>query len=145
MSSGATARPTGFRWRIWFWKPLLVAAFLAFLTLWTVALLSPVPPEAKEQLGGEWQAFLFGKCLHIGSYAFLTVLAGLLPLPRRGRWLVLALLVLHAVTTETIQPYFGRGGSIKDVGIDSVGMALGLLVGWRWWRAGEARSPLARG
>jgi len=57
------------------------AVFAAFLTAWTIALLSPVPHQSAERvLGDPFSVFVFGKGLHISGYAFLAVLGGTLPL-----------------------------------------------------------------
>jgi hypothetical protein len=54
--------------------------------------------------------------------------------------LFVAFLSLHGIVTECLQPYVGRGGALADVGLDHLGIALGLAIGWRWWRdQGPAR------
>ena len=71
--------------------------------------------------------------LHAGAYAFLTVLASFLPVRRSLFWIVVAALALHAIGTEIGQTYVpNRHGSVRDVLIDWVGIAVGLLV-LRWW------------
>jgi VanZ family protein len=116
--------------------------FIAFLTAWTVALLSPVPHESAQRvLGGPWQEFLFGKGLHITAYAFLAVLGGTLPF-RGWRWTwVLVGLVAHGGVTEFFQQFTGRTARLEDVGLDAIGAAIGGLVvlGWRALRGGRVR------
>ena len=109
-----------------------VLALLTLLGLWTWKLLepTPVPEKLSGWLAGDWQ-FLLAKALHLGGYAFLTVLAVTLPVPDRRRWSCAALLALHAVATEIGQTYVpGRFGSVRDVLIDCAGIGLGVLV-WR--------------
>src|SRR5215208_3395192 len=110
-----------------------VAVFAAFLTAWTIALLSPVPHQsAAHFLGGPFWVFIFGKGLHISAYAFLAVLGGTLPL-RNGKWTwVLIGLVVHGGVTEFFQQFVGRTARLEDVGLDAIGVALGGLVVWRW-------------
>lgn len=108
--------------------------FAAFLIAWTIALLLPVPHESAEKvLGDDFGVFLFGKSLHIGSYAFLTVLGGTVAAFGRRWWWVLPGLLAHGSAIEIIQPHVGRTGRIEDVGLDLIGIAIGGLVilGWR--------------
>ena len=115
--------------------------FVLLLVAWTIALLSPVPQAAKEVLGGERAAFWFGKCLHVGTYAFLTIMGGTLRLSRRWRFVLLGLLSLHAFATEFFQQFVGRGASCRDVGLDHIGILLGIAVSWKWWRQLFAAEP----
>lgn len=104
--------------------------FAVFLGLWTWKLLQPVPvPEAlTAELGADWR-FLLAKCLHAGAYAFLTVLAFALPVPRYWHWFLVGLLALHGAATEYGQTFVpNRSGSVRDVIIDCVGIALGVLA-----------------
>jgi VanZ family protein len=79
-----------------------------------------------------WQ-FWVVKTGHVSAYALLSLLTGCLPLapgPRAGMWL---LLFGHACLTEYIQLFVpGRYGSLRDVGLDSVGIALGWAVFTAW-------------
>jgi VanZ family protein len=109
---------------------LPVAAFLVFLALWTYELLAenPVPEAVSRAIPDEWK-FWLAKGLHVAGYAFLTVLAALLPVPRWCFWAVIAGLLLHGVGTEVGQTYVsGRHGSFRDVLLDWAGIACGLLV-----------------
>jgi VanZ family protein len=76
----------------------------------------------------------FGKTLHIGAYAFLTVLGGSQTLTRRGRWLLLVGLSLHGCATEFLQGFVERGASWWDVLRNYAGIVVGVLVGWYWWK-----------
>src|SRR5262245_6964385 len=122
-------------------RPLAIVhliCFLGFLAAWTVVLLRPVP-EAPKRVLTDWEAFIVGKCLHVGAYAFLAALGGTMALLRR-RWpWVLVALVAHGAMTEFFQQFVGRGASVKDVGLDSIGIALGGLVAWAIRRFGDRR------
>ena len=117
-------------------RPALhTAVFFSCFALWTFGLLMPIPKaSASKVLGGEGGVHLFGKMLHIGAYAFLTVLGGSMPLTRRQLWLLLTGLSFHAFATEFLQQFVDRGSSLRDAGLDHLGIALGIAVGWRWWR-----------
>lgn len=125
---------------------LHVFAFAIALTAWTIALLSPVPHQsAQEVLGGDWQVFLFGKGLHIGVYAALTVLGGTaVRFGRRWGW-VLPGLLLHGSLIEVIQPHVGRTGSVRDVGLDAIGIGLGGLVVLAWRSLRRPEGPTSPG
>jgi VanZ family protein len=111
-------------------RVLPFAAFLLFLGLWTWKLLEPNPvPEPVARGISLDVMFLLAKVAHAAGYAFLTVLASLLPVRRTYFWLVVAALVLHAVGTEIGQTFVdNRSGSVRDVLIDWIGIALGLLA-----------------
>jgi VanZ family protein len=115
---------------------LHVAAFVFCFVCWTIALLVPVPhKEAEVVIGGADSQFWFGKTLHVCAYAFLTVLGGSITLTRTQRWFILALMSFHGFATEFFQQFVpGRTAAWRDVGLDHIGIALGILVGWRWWR-----------
>lgn len=123
---------------------LHAAIFVAFLTAWTIALLSPVPTESAERtLGSAFWVFIFGKCLHISAYAFLAVLGGTIVLLGRNREFVFLGLVAHGIITEYVQQYVGRTGSLRDVCLDAVGISIGWIVVTIWRRIAKRRS--ARG
>lgn len=124
------------------------AAFLFFLGLWTWELLAenPVPESVHRAIPDGWH-FYMAKGLHVGAYAFLTVLAGLLPVNRfvfRG---AVALLALHGIAGEVGQTFVpGRTGSARDVVLDWVGLGLGLAaLGLGRRVLTPARSALPRG
>lgn len=109
--------------------------FFLCLTLWTVGLLMPVPRDsASKVLGGDSGMHLFGKSLHVGAYVFLTLLGGSMAMARGQRWLLLGALSFHAFATEFLQQFANRGASWRDVGLDHLGIAIGVAVGWCWWR-----------
>jgi VanZ family protein len=92
----------------------------------------PVPDEVTKKLSEDWK-FVAAKSLHAGAYAFLTVLAVTLPVPRRWRWVFVGLLALHGVGTEIGQTFVPhRTGTVRDVLIDWAGIALGALAWFAW-------------
>ncbi|HZU36703.1 MAG TPA: VanZ family protein [Gemmataceae bacterium] len=111
------------------------------VAVWTTALLTLFPVEISRQVLPENLRFPTAKTLHVSAYAFLAFLTVLLPARGRVRWLLIAFLSLHAFATEYLQTFIGRGGALADVGLDHIGILLGLLIGWRWWR----EPGLARG
>ena len=109
--------------------------FLVFLGLWTWKLLEPVPvpPQLAGGLSGQMRLIL-AKCLHLGGYTFLTVLALTLPAPRRCQIFLLVLLILHAAGSEYGQSLVpNRTGKVTDVLLDWFGIGLGVFA-VRWWR-----------
>ena len=121
-------------------RRLHVLALLVFLGLWTWKLLepNPVPEAVSAWLPGEWR-FGAAKSLHVGAYAFLTVLAVSLPVSGYWRWFVVGLLALHGVATEIGQTFVpGRGGSARDVLSDWAGVGLGVLC---WFFLSGGRKP----
>jgi hypothetical protein len=128
-----------------------LGVFAGFLIAWTIALLVRVPHESAERvLGNKDNLFLFAKSVHICAYAYLTVLGGTVAMFGRRWWWVLPGLVLHGGLTEFLQNFTGRTGRIEDVGLDSIGIALGTLaiLGWRQFmksrdRRAEASNPEA--
>jgi VanZ family protein len=126
--------PVRSRWR----TVLPFVAFAVVLAVWTWELLAenPVPPEVSALIPDGWK-FWLAKGLHVVGYAFLTVLAAVLPVPRLYFWLAVALLGLHGIATEIGQTFVnGRHGSVRDVLLDWAGVGLGLAANWlvRWWR-----------
>jgi VanZ family protein len=113
------------RWLIW----------LVYVTVWTTMLVVPVPDVGNWTLAARIDLkYLVAKTLHIGAYTLLTVLTGWLRPPARWRLLLLFFIMAHATVTELVQLHVpGRTGTLEDVGIDHCGVALGLLVSWRWW------------
>ena len=116
---------------------LHLITFLVFLTLWTIALLIPIPQaEAEKTFGSKERVFFFGKGLHISAYAFLTMLGG----SRVWGWpkylWILFGLPAHGAATEILQGYTGRGPRVEDFLLDSCGVMVGtilLLAGaWIW-------------
>jgi VanZ family protein len=122
------------RWPIWG----------IYTVAWSMALLVPNPvylvlshgPGGKKiDPALEWGLFLFAKTLHVMAYALAAVLTGWLRAPGRWRWVLLAFWSLHACGTEFGQLFVPtRTGSLRDVGLDHLGLLIGVALTWRWWR-----------
>ena len=56
--------------------------------------------------------------------------------------MVMFALTVHASATELLQvvlkDYCHRGGSLEDVGLDHLGIAIGFVVSWQWWTRPDA-------
>lgn len=105
-----------------------------FVAFWSRGLLMPNPidPGNDEVLG--YKLFLFSKTLHVTAYAVFAVLSGWLQVPWRLRWLLIAFMSAHAIGTEYFQNFVPtRHASWRDVGLDLLGMTLGILISWKWW------------
>jgi hypothetical protein len=117
----------------------------AWLVAWSIALLTPQPVRLAQAIIPPDSLIPYTKVLHVGAYALLTGLGGWLALTTgRWRWVLLGFLSLHALGTEFLQQFIPlRTASWGDVGLDHVGIALGLVSGWKWWRpgAGELSGP----
>lgn len=112
------------RWTFW----------VGCVTAWTVALLTTFPVEVSRRVLPSDIQFPTAKVLHVSAYAFLTALAAWLPARGRAFWLLVAFLSLHGFATEYLQTFVpSRGGSLRDVALDHLGILLGLAIGWRWW------------
>jgi VanZ family protein len=106
------------------------ALFALVLGVWTYEVLAenPVPDSVMRLIPTGWR-FWLAKGLHVAAYAVLTLLAAWLPIPRALFWLVIAGLLLHGVGTEFGQTFTAnRSGSLRDVVLDWVGVAAGLLT-----------------
>jgi VanZ family protein len=117
---------------IWRWL-----AWSLFLLAWTLALLTPQPVQVADAVLPDDAVFPTSKALHVTAYALLAILTAALPLRHRTRWWLLGLLVLHAAGTEFGQQFVPpRTGSLRDVGLDQVGLVLGVVCTWKWWLGG---------
>jgi hypothetical protein len=113
------------RWTIW----------LALFGSWALALLTPQPVEVEKRVLPAEALFSASKGLHIAAYAFLTCAGAWLPPWRGQRRLPVALMSLHGCATEFFQLFVpSRHGCLEDVGIDHIGIALGLLLSFSRWR-----------
>jgi hypothetical protein len=123
---------SSWRWLIWKF----------YVTLWTIALLSPVIPETGmahvDEFISPWR-YLLAKAVHVTAFAVMTILTGWLHAPARYRWLLVFFLMAHATATEMGQwgmqqmEWSVRTGHLHDVAYDDVGILIGLLVSWKWW------------
>ena len=77
---------------------------------------------------------LFAKSVHIALYAIFAVLTGSLRVSPSWRLPLLFFVMAHGAATEFLQQFVPeRNGSVSDVLFDHLGIALGLLVSWKWW------------
>jgi hypothetical protein len=120
--------PQSWRWLLW----------LGYAAAWTTALLMPVPQVdllTEEGAGIDLQ-YLFSKCVHVSAYAVFAGLSAWLRVPARYRAPLLFVVMVHAPATELLQNLTShRTGCLEDVGFDHLGVAIGLLLTWRWWTA----------
>jgi VanZ family protein len=126
-----------------YWPRLTVRRWLcAFYALsWSIALIVPVPIKPRDPSWVE-PLWTFSKSLHVAAYAVFAGLCAWMLLPCRYRWLLIVLLLGHAMLTEYVQylthDFFGRTGQWSDVGLDAIGIVLGVSVMWKWWWAAAA-------
>jgi VanZ family protein len=117
------ARHRGLRGAASRWLPVAVWAAVIFV-------LSSIP-DLGTGLGG-WDLVL-RKLGHAGEFA---VLGALLARALRSAWPAFALGAVYAISDEVHQVFVpGRAGSVLDVGIDAVGVALGVVLWRRFARA----------
>jgi VanZ family protein len=113
-------------------------AWGVYVLLWTTLLVMPartIDELAAKEIP-EGFKYVLAKSLHVSAYAVLTLLCGWLRVRARFRWLLMFFLMGHATLTEMIQyhvPALGRTGELNDVAFDQFGIALGLLLSWKWW------------
>ena len=123
------------RWSVW----------LAYVALWSTALLTPHPIRAAQALIPADYIFLSAKLLHFTAYAVLAVLSVWLRVPARFRGPLYALLFAHGAATELLQTFVPlRHPAVRDVAIDSLGLLAGLALSWGLYLARRDREPLRR-
>jgi VanZ family protein len=133
-------RASGWRWLAW----------LAWLLISTVLLVGPSVARIFRQgidtganVPLDTTIYLLSKAFHVSAYALLAALTGLLLAPRRTRFLLLLLLSVHAFGTEYLQRFApGRTGTLQDVGLDHLGLLLGLALTWKCWIRSRAPAPV---
>jgi hypothetical protein len=127
-------------WQYGNWlRATIVLLWVGLFIAWTVLLLVPVPSEAVRVVGGPKNSFWVSKILHVSVYAIFALLVTWLPVARRWRFLLIVLLIIHGGATEYLQQFVHRGSSWRDFGLDSLGVSLGFLLGWRRWRGDALR------
>jgi VanZ family protein len=126
----------------WWFSPMLRwLLWLACLAASTAVLIGPsltlllrrqIDDGPNSEL--DQQLFFLSKAFHIGDYALLAVLTAWLPASRRLRALLLVVLSAHAAGTEFLQQFVEtRTGTWLDVGLDHLGLVLGMALTWKWW------------
>lgn len=119
-------------------RPVWWALWVASLALLTYGLLTPNLPEIGGGSLPDDTDFWVSKAVHVGSYAYLSLLVALLARTARGEAGLRLLLIAHGAATEGLQTFVeGRYGSLQDVGIDSAGVILGwglACLARRWCR-----------
>jgi VanZ family protein len=129
MTAPAVSKPSFPCWLRWLTWGVFAAA-------WAAALLTPHPAQLADAVLPKQARFPAAKSLHVASYTVLTLLTSWLCVRRGWRWALLGFVSLHAMGTEFFQQFVPlRHGSVQDVGIDHIGILLGLALSWRtWWR-----------
>jgi VanZ family protein len=113
---------------------ILWTLWVLYIAAWSIALLTPHPVRVAEAVLPAGTQFLSAKTLHVAAYLVLTILTGSLGTRRAWRWVLLAFLSAHAMGTEYFQQFVPpREGSWRDVGLDHIGICLGVLLAWKWW------------
>jgi len=108
-------------------------AWAAFAALWTTFLLTTFPIRVRDAVVPAPLAVPSSKLLHVSAYAAFALLTAWLDVARPWRWALLGLVCLHAGGTEFFQQFVDRTGSLRDVGLDHLGIALGVALSWRRW------------
>ena len=86
--------------------------------------------------------WICSKCLHVSAYAAWAMLSGWLHWRRPQRWYLLFFLSAHGFATEYLQRFVrGRYPSWRDVGLDHLGLLIGVACTWRWWSAANNANP----
>ena len=112
------------------------------LALLSYGLLSPQPPELSKAILPEHLTFWASKGVHLSAFAFLAMVAGLLPISVRHQRILFGTLIVYAALTEYLQTFVeGRYGCFTDVCINLTGLTLGvgLALGWRFASSAWAR------
>jgi hypothetical protein len=120
--------------------------WVAFNTLWTAALLVPdpdgwarswlLPADANRRQIHQVNLELFyaSKVLHVTAYAALAFLSGRLRLCWPWQIGLLLFIAGHAVGTEWLQNFIReRHPSWRDIGLDCLGAACGILLYPKAW------------
>jgi hypothetical protein len=104
------------------------------LALLGYGLLSPQAPKVNAALLPEHLTYWASKGVHLGAFAFLAMVAGMLAIAPLHRLVLWGTLVAFAPLSEYLQTFVeGRYGCATDVTIDLAGFTLGvgLALGWR--------------
>jgi VanZ family protein len=109
--------------------------WLGYAAAWSTALLTPYPIQARDAVLPDEYHFIASKGLHVAAYALFAVLTSFLQVSIRWRRIVLVCVILHAPASEFLQQFVGRTPALMDVGLDLTGIALGVCITWKRWRA----------
>jgi VanZ family protein len=109
---------------------LFFLAWIVLLAAWTVGLLSAGAPGLISSLLPPGTSFYVSKTTHVAAYAFLAALVCWLSPRWAGRVALWLALLGHGALTEYLQQFVpGRTGQLADVGLDALGVLLGLSAG----------------
>jgi hypothetical protein len=120
-------------WRWWIWG--------IYVAVWTGGLLVPGPEPVDTGEPVIDAQYVAAKAVHVGAYTAMTLLSAWLRVPLRYRSLLMFFLMVHATLTELLQysmDFIRRSGSLLDVGLDHIGIAIGVLAAWKWWTQEDA-------
>jgi VanZ family protein len=126
--------------------------FLVYVIAWSAALLTPeplriwiafkevlhwqIPDDPEEDPGIQLEGYVISKTAHVGAYAVLAIIVAWLGVPWRQRLLLLTAMSLHAMGSEYCQGFVeSRHPSWGDVGLDHLGILLGIGCAWKCWRS----------
>lgn len=119
-------------------KRLALMAWILYVLVLSRALLMELPIAPPQDKRRQEELFLFSKTVHVVAYAGFAILSGNLRLPRPYRWGLILIMSLHAMGTEYGQTFLKtRHPSWRDVGLDHIGMLIGLAISWKWWTRAE--------
>jgi VanZ family protein len=126
------------RWSVW----------LLYVGLWSAALLTPHPIRAARMLLPTGCIFLSAKLLHFTAYTVLGLLSAWQRVPSPFRVPFYALLFAHGAATAILQRFVPlRHPSVRDGGIDCLGLVVGLGLSWglslQRWERNPALRPAA--
>ena len=73
-------------------------------------------------------------CKKYGFRRFYTDVFAMLSSRLASRRLLLAVVLVHAPLSEFLQQFTGRTPQLTDVGLDWLGVTLGVMLTWKKWR-----------
>lgn len=123
-----------YRWAVWIGYVLISTVMLVGPSL---ALMLRQQIDTGDNAALDYQLFLASKIFHVVDYLGMALLTAWLPAARRLRVILLGFVAMHALGTEFLQQYVEtRTPSGWDVGLDYLGILIGVGLTWRWWRSG---------
>lgn len=119
--------PIWMRWLVW----------CGFTIVWTKALLSPIPIDPAVSREHSTLLFYVHKTTHVAVYALYACLSAWIATSPRLRRCLLLFLLTHAVVVECGQNWVpGRYATLHDIGLNLVGISVGVLITRARWRKG---------